>query len=415
MHLPGNRLAFWGLSIILSGASCTTELPPSSNTIEPDSCNLLWSVRLPGEAGIYNEGMIGLPVVDTSVLFHSTMFTDHTREDNRLHALDVETGAVKWTFPDHFDAGEPYCFDGKPYVYESSLVTKMSAFGPYCGNDRILILDVSCGKKQGVIHMPTALSRFTCRDVAGVGSRVWFIQEDEQASYVYKLDILTGDTMRIARIASRHPYGRLEVTTRELQLHELEGELYLLVGVADYAPVYTELTIMLVHTETGAVKYQKSVKRDYNLHVNYVSMRNSLIYYTCGRSAGCIDLEKDELRWYYFSQVALDYMTPGLIVQDSIVFLWGHRVCATLSADSGKLLYEKQIECANVRGFSPYLFIVQHNGEAVIADQHTGNIVQTFTISSGGDKNGFSTGCKPGVDGKKLFLFGLHNAYCFTY
>jgi hypothetical protein len=415
MHLPGNQLAVWCLSVILSGASCTTELPPSTNDVEPDSGSLLWSVRLPGDAGIYNEGMIGLPVVDKRVLFHSTMFTDQTNEDNRLHALDVESGEIKWTFPDHFDAGEPYCFDGKPYVYESVLVTKMSAFGPYCGNDRILILDLSSGKQRSLIHLPMALSRFTCRDVAGKGSQVWFIQEDEQASYVYKLDIPRGDTTRIACIASRHPYGRLEVTTRELQLHELDGELYLLVGVADYAPAYTGLGIMLVNAETGAIRYQKSVKRDYNLNVNYVSMRNSMIYYTCGRSAGCIDVEKDDFRWYFFSQVALDYMKPGLIVQDSIVFLWGHRVCASLSADTGRLLYEKQIECANVRGLSPYLFIVQHNGEAVIADQHTGNIVQTFSISSGSDKNGFSTACKPGVDGKKLFLFGLHNAYCYTY
>jgi len=415
MPLPSKQIVGWLMNVLLGGVACTPELPPSANHDEPVSSSMLWSVRLPGNAGIYNEGMIGLPVVNNRVLFHSTIFTDHTGEDNRLHALDVQSGSILWTFPSQFHADEPYYFDGKPYLYQSRLVTKMSAFSPYSGNDRILILDLNEGQKLDLIDMPPAVSRFSCRDVAGKGSNAWFVQEDEHASYVYKLNIATGDTARIVRLAPSHPSGRLEVTTRELQLYEIDGKLFLLLGVADYAPARTELRMVLVNAETGSIGYQKTVGRDYNLNVNYAVLRNSMIYYTCGRSAGCIDLEKDRLRWQYFPQVPMDDMKPGLLVQDSVVFLWGHRTCAALGAGSGRLLYERQIECANASGSTPYLFVVTHCGEAVVLDQYTGNIVRTFSTSPGREKNGFSTGCKPGIKDKKLFLFGLHNAYCFTF
>lgn len=405
------NLVVWML--VVGGAGCTADLSAPSTGVDDTHQVERWSVRLPGNAGIYNEGLIGLPVVNERVLFHSTMFTNETQEDNRLHALDVVTGKLVWTFPAGFNPSEPYYFEGRPHLTGNLLVTKMSAFEPYSYHDRILILDVNSGTQQKLIHMPNALSRFSCRDVTGVDTEAWFIQEDHRQSYVYKLSLPSGDTTCIATLRSGISKGRLEVTTRELHLYNYEGQRILAVGTLDNQENKSLVELLIINADTGKEILRKEVHQDLNFIINSVVIRDRQLYYTCGRLAGCIDISNRHQRWLYDAGGSVDRIIPGLFVQDSVALLWGHAGYSAVEIGTGKQLYKREIACSSVNGNSPYFIVLRSDGKVSVIHQQTGRELHELTVSSRTDSSGFSYSCKPGISNGNLFLFGEYNAYCF--
>lgn len=409
-----NRLT--GICLLLGcigGAACTADLTPSASTYSDVDQLVRWSQRLPGSAGIYNEGLIGLPVVDNKVLFHSTLFTNEYQEDNRIHALDSTTGKLVWTFPSGFDSREPYYFEGKPYIHEDVLVTKMSAFEPYSYHDRILLLNVKSGIKQKLIHIPRSLSQFSCRDVTGDGQDAWFILEDNRNSYLYKLTLTTGDTTRILTLQSGTDGGRVEVTSRELTLTMFEGQRIICLGLLDKGEDGSGLQVIVVNADTGHFLLKKEVKQDLNFILNSVLIKGDQLFYTCGRFAGCIGIPDGQYCWQFDAGGSVDQIIPGLVVQDSIALVWGHSGYTGVDVRTGRKLYTKEMECVSVSGFSPWFFSVRSDGKVSIIQQNTGDEIRQLSVRSTINRAGFSYSCKPGISGNSLFLFGEYIAYCF--
>ncbi len=403
------------LFVILGGASCTADLSPSPTEVAGAPSQLYrWKVRLPGKAGIYNEGLIGLPVVNNKVLFHSTIFTSENQEDNRIHALDPATGKLIWTFPETYNPLEQYYFEGKPYIHENVLVTKMSAFEPYTNHDRIVIINANSGTKQLTLHMPREMSRFSCRDIAGNGSEAWFIQEDSRCSYLYKLSLTTGDTTRVLTLHPTHSDGRLEVTSRELHLNAYNGKRVICMGIAEYQGVSSVLQVLLVDADSGEIVFRRTVNRDLDFIVNAVVSTPDYLLYTCGRNAGCFEINTQQKIWEYQAGGSVDRMIPGLHVQDTIAIAWGHTGYTGISLHTGRVLYEKEMPCVSINGRSPCFFIVRGDGKLSVVHQKSGNEIRQLSVNSHTDRSGFSYSCKPGVSGNSLFLFGEYNAYCYN-
>lgn len=411
--LRSNGWSLLAMMVVTGGASCTADIAPSSNEKEVAGQHVRWSVRLPGNAGIYNEGLIGLPVVNDRVLFHSTMFTNETHEDNRIHALDISTGKLEWTFPTEFNPDEPYYFEGRPYVNEDILVTKMSAFEPYSYHDRILLMNVNSGLKQKIIHMPRSVSRFSCRDVVGLGTNAWFFQEDDHSSHLYKITLPSGDTARIVSLQSASEDGRLEVTNRELQVEYYEGQRVLNVGVLDNQVEHAELQLLVINADTGEIIFRRVVNRDQNFIINAVVMRGKQLLYTCGRFAGCVTIPGNQELWQYDAGGSVDRIIPGLFVHDSIVLVWGHSGYSALDLISGNRLYENELACVSVSGSTHGFIVLRSDGKVSVINQNTGTEITRLSVTSKADRHGFSYSCKPGVSNDNLFLFGEYNAYCF--
>ena len=78
----------------------------------------IWDTKLPGKAGVYNDGLIGMAAYENKLIFHSTYFTsiinDVFEEDNRIHSLDMETGEIQWTYPTSYNKNKPMLFGGAP-------------------------------------------------------------------------------------------------------------------------------------------------------------------------------------------------------------------------------------------------------------------------------------------------------------
>jgi len=415
MPLPNRTLVFFITGLLIGVTGCVADITSQTGAAGTGADLPLWCVRLPGDAGIYNDGMIGLPVVNGKVLFHSTLFTSPYQEDNRIHALDVLTGKLIWTYPREYKANEPYYFGGKPYVFDSTIVIKMPAFSPYSCHDRILILDGENGVLKRVLHMHPRLSQFASRDVAGFKTTAWFVQEDELASVVYSVDIETGDTAQLARICSSRANGRMEVSTRELNVYSYNGKHLLLLGLTDYMSDRTDSYLVLVDTYTGSIFYKRKVAADDHFPVNYAVLKDSCLIYTSGRIVGCINSVNDKICWQRSTGSVVDSMKPGVLVQNSVLFLWGHKGCMALDKVSGDVLYRKNIECANVNGFSPWIYIVRYDGRLTVLHESTGTVIKEIQVPfDSEERNGISYGCKPGVgNGSGVFLFGKYRAYYY--
>jgi len=402
--------------VIIGGTACTADLSHDDGKTTPLPESAKWMVRLPGKAGIYNDGLIGLPIVDGAVIFHSTVFTSASEEDNRLYALDIETGAIKWTYPEQYNREEHCFFNGRPYVYNSMVVVKMPAFSPFANHDRILILDGKEGLRKKIIHLPPELSHSTTRDVVGIDDDAWFVQEDKLATRVYRLNILTGDTVLVKRFCSSHPLGRVEMSLRELSVSAFNGQKLLLLGLSDYTPNQTTASIVLLNALTGSVYFSKIVETDNDFPVNAAVMVGSQVVYTSGRKAASIDVLNNRLCWQVNSGTVADSIMPGLLVQSNVVFLWGHKACKALDFESGYTLFKNSLECANVNGTSPWIVIVDYDGNVSVIDERSGSMRKVLRLPSGsGEPYGISYGCKPGFDGRGgVFLFGKYHGYYFS-
>lgn len=401
--------------VTIGGAACTADLShdDGTSTLVPETAK--WMVRLPGKAGIYNDGLIGLPIVEDAVIFHSTLFTSAIEEDNRLYALDVESGTIKWIYPEQYNPKEPFFFNGRPYVFNSTIVVKMPAFSPFSNHDRILILDGKEGVRKKLIHLPPEISRSTTRDVVGIGDDAWFIQEDKSATLVYRLNVLTGDTVLLKRFCSSHPGGRVEMSLRELSVNTFNGQKLLLLGLSDYMPDKISTSILLLNAMTGLVYFSTEAPTDDDFPVNAAAMKGSHIIYTSGRKAASIDVLTDRLSWQVNSGTVADSIMPGLLVQNNVVFLWGHKSCKALDFESGNTLFRNSFECANVNGSSPWIVIVDYDGNVSVVDERSGSTQKILQLpSSVEEQYGISYGCKPGFDGRGgVFLFGKYHAYYF--
>lgn len=416
MHLLSSGFCMIILTISIGGASCTADLTQVNENQHESGDKPLWVVRLPGNAGIYNDGLIGLPVIGEKVVFHSTIQTSKQYEDNRLHAIDIRSGELIWTFPKTFNPLDSYFFEGKPYVFGNLLVTKMGAFSPYCDHDRILVLDLSPGIQRNLIHLSPELSNYATRDMAGDGTTAWFVQESKHSTLIYSINLNTADTVRIANLISSHSEGRVELSSRELNSYSYKGTTHLLLALSEYWPDTTLLYAVLVDVSTGKLSYKHSLKGDLNFPVNNILLNDSLLFYTSGRMASCVNIFDNKVYWQYFNPGPVDSMMPGLLVQNNTLFIWGHTGSMAFEAKTGKKLYANDIECANVNGKSPLIVALCHNGKVSVLDEESGNVLKTISIPFSRDEtSGFSYGCKPGISEGKIFLFGTHHAYCYEY
>ena len=118
--------------------------------------------------------------------------------------------------------------------------------------------------------MPRSVSRFSCRDVVGLGTNAWFFQEDDHSSHLYKITLPSGDTARIVSLQSASEDGRLEVTNRELQVEYYEGQRVLSVGVLDNQVEHAELQLLVINADTGEIIFRRVVNRDQNFIINAV-------------------------------------------------------------------------------------------------------------------------------------------------
>jgi outer membrane protein assembly factor BamB len=393
------------------GCSCNNVTPvidEKSAVTKP-----IWSTELPGEAGVYNDGLIGLPVYEDKILFHSTFFTNLYDEDNRIHALNIHTGKLEWTFPENFNNSNQMFFWGVPYLYEDMLVMKMPKFGNFTQYDRIICLSLKNHEIQWSINFPENLSFATCRDVAGIGDNFYFMQESENNALILKGNVANGDIDTLFTVRGDNEINRVEITTNNALLEVIDGKIMMIFATSEKMLTFngeeTKSYLNILDIESKKIITKISVDNDEYYVVSNAKIANGKVYFTSGRKCFCINPANGIQLWEFVSPEHVNFTAASILVQHNIVFLWGDNRYIGLDATTGEKRYQGDIECGNAEVNNGYVYIVSRDGKLYILNIKDGSQIAKIICP---DKY-FLTGCKPRVYENKLFVFDDHHAYCY--
>jgi len=290
----------------------------------------------------------------------------------------------------------------------------MPKFGNLSRNDRIICLNLNTQQLLWTVDVPENISYAGCRDVVGISETFYYMQESENGAYIFEGNVMTGN---VDSIYSLHPVtqnGRVEITTNNALLGEIDGESLLffaskLINDKNIKEEY-ECFFNIFDVKERKFLSRISVSNDENYVVSNAKFYDNKIYCTSGRKAFCIDPVSGKLLWEFSSTEHVNYTAQGLLVQNNVVFLWGDNRFIGLDATSGHLKYKGDIECGNAEVFGGQVYIISRDGHLYLLNIENGKLICKITCP---DKY-FLTGCKPQVFEDKLFVFDEHHAYCFN-
>ena len=413
-----NDYSFLLIGFLLWGCSFTPIIPQGTvEGIQP-----IWGTKLPGKAGNYNLGLVGLPIYNGNVLFHSTYFSSFSnnvmKEDNRIHGLDVETGEVKWTFPAEYSNLNSMCFDAVPYIFNNYLVTKMGKLGLFLETDKLLCINLDTHQLVWQKSMPSSISFTTSDDIVGKGQLFYFVQETLFESLIYEGNTLTGDTTLLLSIKPEAPLNNVEISSKQLLYTTDGGNDILVFGTYenDYysSSVPYRYFCIAFDIKSKTIIFKKEIQQNEKYLLGQFEIIDNKVYMTSGRLATCLDLNTGDILWQFFSNEEYNYVAPRLSISDGVVFLYGENRFIGLDALSGKKLYQGNTQCGKGCASNGYAYIIGRDTKLYIIDIHNGSILHTITcpekVTTG---TGFVSGGIPQVHGDKLFVFGNYHAYCY--
>ena len=244
-----------GLVHVLTGCkNLSPRIPDALNEIQP-----AWECKLPGDAGIYNDGLIGLPVFKNEIFFHSTYFTGKQGEDNRIHAIDLETGKINWTYPAKYNKENKFFFWGVPYLYGNQMVLKMPASDNTDSNDKIICLNLDAHQENWSIKIPDSMSVTSGNNIVGAEGKFYFTQESASESFVFEGDIIHGDTNILFQFQNKNSNQGVEIST-DLQLIESGNDKFLVFGLLEWTSDKTDLEfdnfIVVLHPDSRQILHK---------------------------------------------------------------------------------------------------------------------------------------------------------------
>ena len=407
------------LIFLFLGCSCT---PTPSPNIKVEGIQPVWSTKLPGKAGIYNDGLIGLPIYDGKIMFHSTYSTNLENEDNRVHALDMETGQIKWTYPTSYNVEKPFCFSGVPYQYNEFIVAKMWKQGSV-KTDKLVGLNLKTGQELWYKEILASNSYITNPIVVGENTDFYYFEQTNKNAILCKGDVVSGQTSAALEILPEQGYNYTEVAS---DLYYDKTKKLIIVGAKERNSLSSDDPLKDSYIYIIDVSNKFSIKKvlfetnngDKSMYIAHIYCDNDKVFAACGLTTICYNLNTQTIDWTYKSTESYNYMTNNVVVNDGIVFLYGDNRYVGLDVQTGKKLYQGDIGCGNANAFNGFVYIISNDGHLYILDIKTGKKLHRVTCPEralpspkwGGD---FFTGCKPQVYGDKLYVFSCISAYCY--
>lgn len=413
MRFLFGRLSLLIATVYLLGFGCTPIYQPE---VEIEGVKPLWGTKLPGKAGIYNEGMIGLPIYNGRILFHSTYSLSLENEDNRIHALNMESGEIIWTFPVAKQNDKRFNFSGVPYQFDEYLVTKMRKYALVL-TDRLVCINSETGQEVWYKEIPAHQSYNTNNDVVGENADFYYFHQSESTASLSKGNVLSGVTTSILTISPEPGFNYNQITSN-IVFHK--NKRLLVAGAWERDLENDDLYsyknyLYIINLETNSVE-KVFVDRNENneMLIARIYGIEDNVFVSFGLSTICYNLNTQSIIWCYNSNESYNDMTNRIVVNDDIVFLYGDNRFVGLDAKTGQKLYQGNIQCANANAFNGYAYVIARDAKLYILDIKTGKTLhriicpEEYTIHTG-----FLTSCKPKVYGDKLYVFGNYHAYCY--
>lgn len=401
------------LSCLITGCGIDT---PVNNTPEEDEHKPLWVQELPGKAGIYNDGLIGFPVFQNQVFFHSTYFTGK-EEDNRIHALDMNTGEIKWTFPTSYKSSEPMFFWGYPYLYENYLVMKMPQFQSNTSNDRIICINPENQEVRWKINIPDEFSEYASRDVSGDEEKIWFFQQGSKSGRIYEANIINGDTVCIFKAFIDNPLEEVRIASNFHQMIKsgIDTKMVFSTTISEVKNTMKfRCYLNILNLKTRQIDKELLIEGDPSYSVSFIRVHENKIFLCRGKTVQCYDHVLDKTDWVQNVVLKNSSASTEMLYADNVLFMWGTGGYYAFNTTNGELIYRGTIECGNANVFDGIVYIIGQNGKLYLVDIKTGQQIKEIKAPNNnrGDMS-FSTGAKPQIHEDKLYLFTRYYAVCY--
>ena len=108
------RYSLFCATVVFLCSCCSLHQEEDGSVIHPE-----WEVEIPtgSSSSIYYDGLPNLPAQGDIMIAHTTVLDEGVwKEDNRLCAIDIQTGKILWYFPSILNERHNCFFDKKGYI-----------------------------------------------------------------------------------------------------------------------------------------------------------------------------------------------------------------------------------------------------------------------------------------------------------
>lgn len=345
---------------------------------------------------IFYDGLPNLPRCGDIIVAHTTIYDGGFQyEDNRLCALNLQSGDIEWYFP--ADPAVRSCchFDGKGYAYNDRVVFQYSENWdgePFSDMHRTVCLDAENGEiiweRDGVSEMDSIN-----KDVVGEGSDCFFVQG---SNLICKVDMSSDVVETFFDADSLHVdglslCGDYLIVSCSIRLHneQFEQENYCIIldkGTAEMVipPVYIGVATVRCH---GLIE-------------------DGILYANMDRYISAIDIRNGEKLWERYDEWA--YILVDMYVYKDVLLKCAVNATVGYDKRTGEILYDFQ----NYGSWfttvhKGYAYLLNRKDNLDVFDVLTGKKMDHVVCPDGGD----FFGSYPMVYDEKLYIIGGNKLY----
>lgn len=353
---------------------------------------------------VYSEGMQRLPKYKNQLIAHTTFLLDDW-DDDRLCAINLETGKADWYFPSDLSKAYKCAFDGFSYIYENTLAFKYIENYPQNKYATTVCMNLIT---QEIIwerdEEKTGPKSHT--DIFGYGSKCFF---DENKRKLYCLDLETQEVKLI--------YESGEYEIRHFKISD-DGELYVfkdrsIEDSEDELGYYKNNKVVILDQNTGAEKFCYEIKPFEGTGARWIAgngiIQDGILYANVHTYITAVDIKTGQQLWERDDPEA--YILEDLIVYNGVVLKCGGNSTYGYNAQNGELLYKyDNFGSHYTTRNGKYAYMSTNAGWLAVIDIATGRIHKRIDCP---DEMFF--GSYPTFYGDKMYIMGLPNyLYCYS-
>lgn len=410
-----NKLILISLSsLFLISANCSRNDGPEKGSVL--GVDPIWATKICPSGGIYNRGLLGHPQYKGNLLFHTTLKQTGMDEDNRLCALDVETGELKWMFPSDPNVVYNKQFAGRGYIHENRMIVKSvsQADRP----EELICFDLDTREvlwTRDFYHLKENM----VTDVIGFGRTVYFAQFQQppnQMALIYSADIFTGDTVRIFKVSPTEKYPK-SLPRGKLMLIDTETDspklIFFTFETKDSENNEFHNFLNILDLNTCALIKKIELEHTHNVTVSTGTLLlDRRVYFSLSSYTYCIDVDSGDIVWRTTDSNPQAWASQ-MTYSNGVIFMCGPNDYVAFDVETGKELYSKFVGGYWAYAHGDYVYYHVREGYIYILELKTGKSVNKLTVPETPPHNTYNVACPPTIYGDRLYVMSHSTAYCY--
>lgn len=352
---------------------------------------------------IYYDGLKVLPKYRNQLISHTTFRIDDW-DDDRLCAINLETGKADWYFPSDLSKAYKCAFDGFSYIYENYIVFKYIENFPHNLYGKVVCMnldthDIIWERQESEMDIRSG------NDIIGLDEYCYFVENRK----ILRTNVRTGETKSLYSTTDNQ-ISQLSLIGDENILFFEFKTVYLNEEKSDYC---NKISAAILDKSSGRELFRHQIVPLEGTTAQYSSgkglIRNAILYANIDTYITAIDTKTGQQLWERDDPEA--YILQDLIIHNDVVLKCGINATYGYDALTGKLLYKyDNFGSRYTTKHGKYAYLITRSDWLAVIDIATGHIHKRIDCP---DEMFF--GSYPTFYGDKMYIMGLPNyLYCYS-